>query len=86
MFNLPIFLFITPMFLFSGTFFPLSRIPHWAGIFSLIFPLYRLVEHRRYFCIGAMASNAALNLACLLLFTGGFGFLALRGMKRRWIQ
>ncbi len=30
MFNLPIFLFITPMFLFSGTFFPTDALPSWA--------------------------------------------------------
>ena len=86
MFNLPIFLFLTPMFLFSGTFFPISGIPHWAGIFSLIFPLYHLVELTRFFCIGAMESNAVFNLAYLTLFTLIFGFLALRAMKRRLIK
>ena len=86
MFNLPIFLFITPMFLFSGTFFPMSGIPHWAGIFSLIFPLYHLVELTRYFCIGVMESNAAFNLIYLVLFTAVFGLLALRAMKRRLIK
>ncbi len=49
MFNLPTFLFITPMFLFSGTFFPMEGIPGWAGMFSLIFPLYHLVELTRFF-------------------------------------
>jgi lipooligosaccharide transport system permease protein len=86
MFNLPIFLFITPMFLFSGTFFPVSGIPDWAAIFTLIFPLYHLVELMRYFCIGAMASNPLLNLAYLLLFTVVFGYLALVTMKRRLIK
>jgi len=86
MFNLPIFLFITPMFLFSGTFFPVSGIPDWAGIFTLIFPLYHLVELMRYFCIGAMESNPLLNIAYLVGFTVLFGFLALLTMKRRLIK
>lgn len=86
MFNLPIFLFITPMFLFSGTFFPISGIPHWAGIFSLVFPLYHLVELTRYFCIGAMESNPVFNLSYLLVFMALFGFLALRAMKNRLIK
>ncbi len=86
MFNLPIFLFVTPMFLFSGTFFPVSGIPDWAAIFTLIFPLYHLVELMRYFCIGAMASNPLLNLAYLLVFTMVFGYLALVAMKRRLIK
>jgi lipooligosaccharide transport system permease protein len=85
MFNLPIFLFITPMFLFSGTFFPISGIPEWAGIFSLIFPLYHLVELTRFFCIGAMESNPAFNLTYLLLFGLVFGYLALGAMKRRLV-
>ena len=86
MFNLPIFLFITPMFLFSGTFFPVSGIPHWAGLFSLIFPLYHLVELTRYFCIGAMESNPLFNLGYLLVFLAIFGFLALKAMKKRLIK
>jgi lipooligosaccharide transport system permease protein len=86
MFNLPIFLFITPMFLFSGTFFPVSGIPDWAGIFSLVFPLYHLVELTRYLCIGAIESNPLLNLLYLLLFTMVFGYLALGAMKQRLIK
>jgi lipooligosaccharide transport system permease protein len=86
MFNLPIFLFITPMFLFSGTFFPLSGIPRWAGIFELIFPLYHLVELTRFFCIGAMESYAVFNLAYLAIFALVFGYLALWAMKRRLIK
>jgi lipooligosaccharide transport system permease protein len=86
MFNLPIFLFLTPMFLFSGTFFPVSGIPDWAGVFSLVFPLYHLVELTRYFCIGAMEANPLFNLAYLLLFTMIFGYLSLGAMKRRLIK
>lgn len=86
MFNLPIFLFITPMFLFSGTFFPVSGIPQWAGIFTLLFPLYHLVELTRYLCLGAMESNPVLNVGYLLLFTLIFGYLSLVFMKRRLIK
>lgn len=86
MFNLPIFLFITPMFLFSGTFFPVSGIPDWAGIFSLIFPLYHLVELTRLLCIGVMESNPFFNLAYLALFITVFGCLALKTMKGRLIR
>ena len=86
MFNLPIFLFITPMFLFSGTFFPVTDIPGWAGIFSLVFPLFHLVELTRYFCIGVIESNAWYNLLYLAVFTLVFGFLALWTMKRRLIN
>lgn len=86
MFNLPIFLFVTPMFLFSGTFFPLTGIPEWAGNFSLLFPLYHMVELTRFFCLGAMESSPIFNLTYLALLTLFFGYLALRFMKRRMIQ
>jgi lipooligosaccharide transport system permease protein len=86
MFNLPIFLFITPMFLFSGTFFPISGIPEWAGIFSLLFPLYHMVELTRWCSLGAMESNPWLNVGYLLGFTLLFGWLGLAAMRRRLIK
>jgi lipooligosaccharide transport system permease protein len=86
MFNLPTFLFITPMFLFSGTFFPIRGIPEWAGVISLIFPLYHMVELTRFFSLGAMESNPIFNLAYLIAFTVVFACLALFSMKRRLIQ
>ena len=86
MFNLPIFLFITPMFLFSGTFFPVSGIPGWAQGLAFVFPLYHLVELTRFLCIGAIESSLGLGLGYLVLFTAAFGYLALFAMKRRMIR
>lgn len=86
MFNLPTFLFITPMFLFSGTFFPIRGIPEWAGIISFIFPLYHMVELTRFFSLGAMESDPIFNLTYLMAFTAVFASLALFSMKRRLIQ
>ena len=43
-FNLPIFLGITPMFLFSGTFFPLQNLPGWAQVIAQLLPLTHLVK------------------------------------------
>ena len=46
-FNLPVFLFITPMFLFSGTFFPI-RGHHWAiDAVSVLVPLTHPIELSR---------------------------------------
>jgi len=86
MFNLPIFLFITPMFLFSGTFFPTSNIPAWGQWISLLFPLYHLVELTRWLSLGASESHPALNLAYLAAFALVFGYLGLGAMKRRMIR
>lgn len=86
MFNLPIFLFITPMFLFSGTFFPLSGLPAWAGKMALLFPLYHLVELCRWCCLGLIETNPLFSLLYLPAFAACFLILALRAMRRRLVK
>ena len=86
MFNLPIFLFITPMFLFSGTFFPVSNLPGWAQPFALLFPLYHLVELVRLCSLGSNEAGILSSLAYLVAFFVVFALLALRAMQRRLIN
>ncbi len=86
MFNLPIFLFVTPMFLFSGTFFPISNLPLWAQPVALVFPLYHLTELVRCFSLGARETPPVLSILYLLLFFVIFAVLALRAMRRRLIK
>ena len=86
MFNLPIFLFVTPMFLFSGTFFPVSNLPAWAQPAALAFPLYHLTELARCFSLGAYETPPVLSICYLLLFFLIFGVLALGAMRRRLIR
>jgi lipooligosaccharide transport system permease protein len=86
MFNLPIFLFVTPMFLFSGTFFPISNLPLWAQPVALVFPLYHLTELARCFSLGARETPPVLSILYLLLFFVIFALLALRAMRRRLIK
>lgn len=86
MFNLPVFLFITPMFLFSGTFFPVSNLPAWAQPVALGFPLHHLVELFRRFCIGNYETPSWISVVYLCGFLAVFAALALVSMKRRLIQ
>lgn len=86
MFNLPIFLFITPMFLFSGTFFPISTLPDWAQWLSLALPLYHLVEIIRYLSLGKNEMNLLVSVAYLTVFFIIFLYLALFFMRRRLIK
>jgi len=86
MFNLPIFLFITPMFLFSGTFFPVSNLPSWAQAAALAMPMYHLVELVRLFSLGTHETSALLSLAYLFVFALIFTALALITMRRRLIK
>jgi lipooligosaccharide transport system permease protein len=85
-FNLPIFLFITPMFLFGGTFFPLSNLPDWAQIVAHTLPLTHLVELCRGVSLGVFRSNLLYSLLYLLLWIALFFPLAIVLMRRRLIK
>lgn len=85
LFNLPVFLFITPMFLFSGTFFPVENLPQWAQKLALLFPLSHLVESIRKLCLGFAGLNLLWETAYLLLFSAVFFPLAVIAMHRRLI-
>ena len=86
MFNLPVFLFVTPMFLLSGTFFPLENLPRWSQHDALVFPLTHLVNLTRDSCLGRLSFSALLGLAYLLLFSAVFFPLAVRTMRKRLIK
>ncbi len=85
-FNLPIFLFITPMFLFSGTFFPLQNLPPWARLLAQVFPLTHLTELTRSCSLGRLEPHLLWRLFYLLVFFLFCYFLALRGMRKRLIK
>lgn len=85
-FNLPIFLFITPMFLFSGTFFPLQNLPSWAQPVAQIFPLTHLVELTRSLALGQPRLSTLIAILYLSVWTAILFPLAIIGMERRLIK
>lgn len=85
-FNLPIFLFITPMFLFSGTFFPVENLPLWAQKVATVFPLTHLANLARAFSFGLLDVSLFWDLAYLLVFCLVFFPLAIFKMHRRLIK
>jgi lipooligosaccharide transport system permease protein len=86
MFNLPTFLFITPMFLFSGTFFPLGSLPGWAQNAAFIFPLTHLVTVVRALGRGYLGPHLLWNILYLITFSLIFYPLALMLLRRRLIK
>jgi len=86
LFNLPIFLFVTPMFLFSGTFFPLTNLPLWAQYFALILPLTHLVNLVRALSFGLFNLESLISLCYLIAFCLIMFPLALFKMRRRLIK
>lgn len=87
MFNLPIFLFMTPMFLFAGTFFPVDTLPDWAQQVAAALPLTHLVTLTRGMAFGTVhVVEVCVSGAYLVLFTAVFFPLALKTMRRRLVR
>ena len=85
-FNFPIFLFITPMFLFSGTFFPLETLPNWAQVLAHALPLTHLVTVVRALAMGSVRGQLLVNFPYLILFSAITFISAILLMRRRLIK
>lgn len=60
---------VTPMFLFSGTFYPISTLPQWGQWLAYISPLWHGTELARDAAIGGLSAAAVLgHIAYLLLW------------------
>ena len=87
-FNYPTFLLVTPMFLLSGTFFPLSQLPGAAQVAALAFlPLTHVVNITRNLILGLTDMNLVLlGLAWISVATVVFFILSINLMKKRLIK
>lgn len=85
-FNIPSFLLIFPMFLFSGTFFPADNLPGWARGAALAFPLTHVVNLSRAVSFGELQGRLLLHLLYIVLFSAVFFPLALLTMRKRLIR
>ena len=86
-FSYPNFLYITPMFLLSGTFFPLTSMPELLQILGQIFlPLTNAVIVIRSLASGNVQFSILLNFAWILIVTPIFFVLSINLMKKRLIK
>jgi lipooligosaccharide transport system permease protein len=76
-------LFITPMFYFSGVFFPLSSFPEIVQTLSWIAPLTPVVKLTRAAISGNFQPELLLSLALIVALICFFFFIALITMRRR---
>ncbi|HOV67968.1 MAG TPA: ABC transporter permease [Methanoregulaceae archaeon] len=82
----PQFLFITPMMVISGTFFPIESLPvqiQWVA-FALM-PLAHLVSLSRALTLAVPAPMGLVNLLWLTVVTAGVMVVAVRQMRRRLV-
>ncbi|MCX8150556.1 MAG: ABC transporter permease [Candidatus Bathyarchaeota archaeon] len=94
-FNFPTFLFITPMFLLSGTFFPLGLLPTPLQVVAFgALPLTHIVNLSRTLILGRTEQllgfstelMLALNVLWIVVVTLVFFLLAIMLMKKRLIK
>jgi lipooligosaccharide transport system permease protein len=84
-FNYVTTLFITPLFLVAGTFFPIDQLPKGVQIASQLNPLHHLVELVRDACFGFETSDL-LRMAFLVVFAVSLWRLAVSRMEKRLID
>ena len=78
-------LFITPLFLFSGIFYPLDRLPDWVNTLAWLTPLYHLVQITRPLVLGPDILPVLGNALWLLVLTAGLYAVPVRAMRRRLV-
>lgn len=77
---------MTPLMLFSGTFFPISQLPSWMQSLAWVTPLWHGVEASRMAATGAVSWLAlVLHLLVLCAFIGVGWVLAVMSFRRRLV-
>jgi lipooligosaccharide transport system permease protein len=77
---------IVPLFLFSGTFFPISQLPGWLEVAARATPLYHAVSLSRAFVLGqSVGLDLAAHAAYLIVMALVGYMLALKAFRRRLV-
>lgn len=84
--NVPIFLFVWPMYLFSGTFFPLEVMPAWARAVAQVLPLTHFLALVRGAALGRLEPGLWISTAILLVYPAVFIPLAITRMRRKLVN
>jgi len=86
-FNYPGFLLITPMFLLSGTFFPLAILPGFIQTIAwVLLPLTHAVNLTRGLMLSGTGAFLAFSLIWILVVTSIFFLLSINLMRKRLIK
>jgi lipooligosaccharide transport system permease protein len=76
---------ITPMFLFSGIFFPFNRLPDWVEVVAWLTPLYHLVEITRGMATGPNGLQILLHAAWLAVVTAALFPIPVRALRAKLV-
>lgn len=78
-------LFLTPMMMLSGVFFPVETLPVFLQHLSAVLPLRHFVDIVRPLLAGEIPASPALNLCALTLYGAGGLWLAVILTRRRYL-
>jgi lipooligosaccharide transport system permease protein len=79
-------LFITPMFMFAGIFFPLTKLPEWIHVLAWFMPLYHGVNLVRALTLTGDVGSALASAAWIVVLTGALLVLPLNLLYRRMVR
>ncbi|HVF53387.1 MAG TPA: ABC transporter permease [Actinomycetota bacterium] len=74
---------VTPLFLLSGTFFPISELPGWGQVIAHATPLFHGVELVRQFTLYEVEPSALWHVGYLVTMLAVGGALAVRNLEKR---
>lgn len=77
---------VNPLFLFSGTFFPVSQLPDQVEWVAAATPLYHGVALVRGAILDRMPAEWPLHVAYLVVFLAATGYVAYRLLRRRLVK
>jgi len=78
--------FISPMFFFSGVFFPLKNLPAWVRPIAEALPLTHAVRLSRALSLGTDNQSLWWDLLYAVAFSALFGYLAVTRLRARLID
>ncbi|MDP9067450.1 MAG: ABC transporter permease [Actinomycetota bacterium] len=74
---------VTPLFLLSGTFFPIDQLPSWGQALAHLTPLFHGVELVRQLALYDLEVSALWHLSYLLVMLGLGVAIGIRNLERR---
>lgn len=79
-------LFITPLFLFSGVFYPLDALPQTVQEIALLSPLYHLVSIIRPLVLGTLGMESLFHLLWIAVFIAIFAVVPVNLLNKKLVK
>ena len=79
-------LFITPLFLFSGVFYPLDALPQTVQEIALLSPLYHLVSIIRPLVLGTLGMESLFHLLWIAIFIAVFAVVPVNLLNKKLVK